>query len=116
MKNVSDKSVITNLWIQYNVNLTNKMKQCIIDNNGGRPSVYRFDTDKRSGYVFQSLFSYNKNDKCTIYDVYPSMFENTTLFPIGLESAGNIICYDQKEKIYVLWNHENNKCEKILIG
>lgn len=107
--------MITDFLCKHNVHLSNKMVQCMMENNGGRPSVYLFNTDKGKGYVFQSLFSYNPNDKCTIYDVYPSLFENTPLFPIALESAGNIVCYNQESKCYVLWNHENNECETIIV-
>ena len=115
VKPISNPKVIIDFLAQYNIKLPGKMIQCMIDNNGGRPTCYQFDTERTSGYVFQSLFSYNVEDRCTIYAVYPDMFENTSLFPIGLESAGNIVCYDQDKQQYVLWNHENDKCEKILM-
>lgn len=115
IKPVKDEKIITEYLRRYNIQLSSKMIECLKKNNGGRPSKYQFDTEKGKGYVFQSLFSYNLEDKCTIYDIYPNVFENTSLFPIGLESGGNIICYDQNGKHYVLWNHENDKCEKILM-
>ena len=114
VKPVIDPEMVSDFMKKYDIKLTKAMIKCIIENNGGRPSECFFDTDRRSGYIFQSLFSYNPKDRCNIYSVYPSMFSDTPLFPIGLESAGNIVCYDQKNDNYVLWNHENNECENIL--
>lgn len=103
------------LWKRYKIILPVELERCLLNNNGGRPSVFLFDTNGGKEYVFQSLFSYNKEDRSNIYNVYPGEFENTSLFPIGLEAAGNIICYDMSKKIYVLWNHESGKCENILL-
>ena len=78
-------------------------------------SIPRISTNVRKEYVFQSLFSYKKEDKCNIYNVYPGEFENTSLFPVGLEAAGNVICYEMNTKKYILWNHENGGTENILM-
>lgn len=116
VKPLKDKELVSDFLKKHKVTLPTDMIQCVVENNGGRPSKYVFSTNERDEYVFQSLFSYNPGDKCTIYDVYPSLFGKTTLYPIGLESSGNIVCYDRKVKTYVLWNHENNKCEIILLN
>jgi len=66
-------------------------------------------------YGCQSLFSYNEEDKCNIFSIYPGEFTDTALFPIGLEAAGNIVCYEMNKKKYVLWVHEKGKIESILM-
>lgn len=115
VKPLKDAMVAKNFWKEHAVQLPMSLERCLISNNGGRPSVFLFDTNVRKEYVFQSLFSYKKEDKCNIYNVYPGEFENTSLFPIGLEAAGNIICYEMDTKKYVLWNHENGGTENILM-
>ena len=113
VKPLKNKKVIEEFLHKYNIELPFKIIQCMIKNNGGRPSVYSFNTDKMKGYAFQSLFSYNSEDLCNIYDIYPGSFQEASLYPIGLESAGNIVCYDLKNKTYILWNHETGTCETI---
>lgn len=82
--------------------------------NGGRPSVKRIVTIEGTEYAFKSLLSYNKDDLETIYSVYPTLFKETPLFPIGSDGAGNFICYQMDSKNYVLWNHETGREEKII--
>ena len=114
VKPLINASLATDFWKKYNVQLPTSLEHCLISNNGGRPSVFLFDTNLRKEYVFQSLFSYNAMDKCNIYNVYPGEFKNTSLFPIGIEASGNIVCYDMDIKKYVLWNHENGRREEII--
>lgn len=115
VKPLKNLATAKDFWNTHKVQLSPSLEQCLISNNGGRPSVFLFDTNVRKEYVFQSLFSYNIDDKCNIYSVYPGEFENTHLFPIGLEAAGNIVCFEMNTERYVLWNHENGKSEEILL-
>ncbi|MEO2240090.1 SMI1/KNR4 family protein [Dorea sp. YH-dor226] len=115
VKPLKDKSAVTSFLQEHNVNLPDSLVNCLIENNGGRPSTFIFNTSKAKEYVFQSLFSYNHDDKNNIYRIYSSMFENSVIYPIGIDAAGNIICYHQKRKRYMLWNHENDKYEDIYI-
>lgn len=114
VKPLKNATVAKDFWAEHNVNLPASLEHCLINNNGGRPSQFLFDTNLGKDYVFQSLFSYNRADKGNIYNVYPGEFIFTNLFPIGLEAAGNIICYEMKTKKYVLWNHENGDVEAII--
>lgn len=82
--------------------------------NGGRPSVKRVVTDTGREYVFKSLLSYNPYDKETIQRLYPEIFGDTALFPIGSDSAGNFICFNTKSQSYVLYNHETGNAEEIV--
>ena len=98
---------------KYQINLPEKIVQCLSRNNGGRPSVNYFDTEKGKGYVFKSLLSYNEGDIECIYNVYPSLFKGTYLFPIGTDAGGNFVCYDLEKNKYVLLKHETNTVEFI---
>ena len=97
------------------IRIPKKLIECIKNNNGGRPDKKDFSTNKRDGYVFKSLLSFNENDKESIFSFYPDLFRGTNLFPFGLDSAGNFICYDMRKKKYVLWNHETDEIEIIII-
>lgn len=113
VKPLKNKFAVEEFLKEKRIELPDGLVECIRDNNGGRPSVFLFDTNKRNEYVFQSLFSYNYGDKCNIYDIFPN-FEKTKYFPIGLEAAGNIICYEMDNRNYVLWNHETAEIEIII--
>lgn len=89
-----------------------RLKKCLIENNGGRPSLDTFDTNKRIECEFKSLLSFNEDDKETIYMVY-DQFKDSKKFPFATDSAGNVICYDYENKIYLFYNHELDEYEEI---
>ncbi|MDO4648468.1 MAG: SMI1/KNR4 family protein [Eubacteriales bacterium] len=113
VKPLPNKTVINEFIKLHDVILPNDLINCLTENNGGRPSEFLIDTDKRKEYIFQSLFSYNPKDKNSIYEIYNRLFKNNVLYPVGIEASGNIICYHQVKKEFVLWNHETDKYEKI---
>lgn len=115
VKPLKNEEIIKNFLQEHNIELPKQLIECITKNNGGRPSTYLFDTNKGKEYVFQSLFSYNYEDKNSIYKIYSSIFENSILYPLGIDASGNIVCYHQEKKTYVLWKHENDELEDILI-
>lgn len=115
VKPLKNQLAVRNFLKENHIHLPEELVKTISENNGGRPSKFLFDTDRRKEYVFQSLFSYNKEDTNSIYNIYFDIFENSDLYPIGMEAAGNIICYHLKEDKYVLWNHENQICEDIIM-
>lgn len=83
-------------------------------NNGGRPSDKTIQTDAGMEYVFKNLFSFNEEDIETIYKIYPVVLGDTSLFPFGSDSAGNLTCYDMESGKYVLYNHETGNAELIV--
>lgn len=113
VKKLNSQTCINEFLNKYNLKIPKELMDCLIMNNGGRPSLKTFDTTKRKDCEFKSLLSFNKNDRETIYKVY-DLFNNTQIFPFGTDSAGNIICYDTKNKCYVFYNHEYNNYEKII--
>jgi hypothetical protein len=94
--------------------LPDKIVNILEEYNGGRPSEKDIITNTKREYVFKSLLSYNKNDKETIYNVYPDLFKGVPLYPIGTDAAGNFICYNFDNKKIVLLNHENNNEEEVI--
>lgn len=114
VKPLKDAEAVKAFLEQKEIVLPEALLEYMTRNNGGRPSVCEFATEKREGYVFQCLLSWNADDSVNVYDVFTHLFEGGSLFPIGLESAGNVVCYDLVKKEYVLWSHEDGTCEKII--
>ena len=92
VKKLEDNTSVKNFLNEYNITLPEKIVNLLEEYNGGRPSEKGIITNTKREYVFKSLLSYNKNDKETIYNVYPDLFKEVPLYPIGTDSAGNFIC------------------------
>ncbi len=89
-------------------------KECVKENNAGRPNLKLFDTEKSKGRMMKALLSFNKSPEQiaeTIYDAY-DIVKVFNLFPIANDPAGNYICYNEKYEI-VLWLHENDSIEYV---
>lgn len=86
----------------------------IEEHNGGRPSEKDFMTVSGKEYVFKSLYSYNAGDKDTIYGIFNVLSSRKSLYPIGSDAAGNIVCYNTKTGKYELYNHETDDTEEIV--
>ena len=113
VKPLQEKDSVKLFLDSNNICLPDDLVRILEENNGGRPSEKAVITDTNREYVFKSLLSYNKGDLETIYSFFPELFVDTTLYPIGSDSAGNFICFDYKANKYVLLNHETNKVEMI---
>lgn len=114
VKPLKNPDAVTQFLKENSIILPSGLISCIVQNNGGHPSSKLFNTDKRKEYVFKSLLSYNTEDSDNIYTVYPKLFENTSLYPIGIDASGNFVCFDYSEQKYILFNHETASKEKIL--
>jgi hypothetical protein len=114
VKPVIDEDNVLNFLQQHGVNLPQQILDCIIENNGGRPSINIFNTNKSKERVFKSLLSYNSDDTENIYSVYPHLFRGSGLYPIGTDTAGNFICVDlSNDYKLILWEHESKRKELI---
>ena len=114
VKPLKNELAVQTFLNQCNVILPDELVSVIETYNGGRPEEKEIVTDAGREYVFKSLLSYNQDDKETIYTIYPELFIDSYLFPIGSDSAGDFICYDLKKQRLVLLNHETNKIEIII--
>ncbi len=116
IKPLDNSNAIKDFLKKNNIVLSSNLIEFLEKNNGGRPNLKLFYTASGKQYVFKSLFSYNKQDKDNIYMIYPNLFNNKrTLYPIGIDSAGNFICIDYDTNQYVLWEQESDLTEKIII-
>ena len=97
------------------VKLPDMLMACLKKNNGGRPSSKSFDTTMAKGYVFSSLYSFNDDDVNSVSDMLDDLI-SVHLFPVGIESGGNSICYHLGKGKMVLLNHETGKTEDVLLG
>ena len=114
VKRLDDPNSVREYLRQYKINLPEKLIRILERFNGGRPDITDIFTEKNRHYLFKALLSYNKTDRETIYMVFPGEFNNTPLYPIGTDAAGDIVCFDTHSKKYVLYNHETQDLEAII--
>ena len=115
VKTLKERNAVRSFLAEYNISLPLDLLECIERNNGGRPQKKVFDTEMSCGHVFNSLLSYNVDDKETIYNVYPKHFEGSSLFPIGSTPNGDFLCYDLRNRKYVLALHETDSIEDVIV-
>ena len=112
VKPLSNSNAVEDFEKDNHITIPQDLKQCIKDNNGGRPSLNVFDTNKSRDRVFKTLLSFNKADKETIFSLFPSIHsEHNGLIPFASDPGGNYLCI-QGTKI-VLFLHENETLEDI---
>ena len=114
VKPLENNSTVKTFLERNEVELPNDLVKLLEKYNGGRPSNKVIITDTKMEYVFKSLMSFNSEDIGSIYNVYPELFGDSSLFPFGSDAAGNFVCFDTKSQSFVLYNHETDKTEKIV--
>ena len=115
VKALKDRQCIKVFELENGITIPKDLKECIFDNNGGRPNVKVYDTNKSSGRVIKTLLSYNQEDVENIYKILPLFKENSIfLLPFASDPSGNFICVDLANKdSIVLWIHETESTEYI---
>ncbi|GHU46580.1 hypothetical protein FACS1894200_00420 [Spirochaetia bacterium] len=92
------------------VRFPSDLKECIKQNNGGRPDKKVFNTDKEKERVFKALFSFNESDAENIYTFFPIIRkEAPDLLPFASDPGGNFLCV--KDSKIVLFLHETGTIE-----
>ena len=114
VKRLDNTELIDSFLEKHHVQLPDVLTSLIKENNGGRPSDKTIITDSNREHVFKSLLSYNEHDLETVYSVYPDLFIDTQLFPVGSDAAGNFICYNRENGKICLYNHETDTVEDII--
>lgn len=85
--------------------------ECVAINNGGHVEPMLFDVEGIER-VFGSLLSFNPESEEFILETYDEYKEvlPSELFPIGVDPAGNLICFDFRDHgdqpRVVFWEHE----------
>ena len=113
VKPLSNVNAVEDFEKQNHVQFPLNLKQCLKDNNGGRPSLNVFDTDKSKERVFKALLSFNEADAENIYKFFPIIYSQShgRLLPFASDPSGNYLCL-QGTKI-VLFLHEDETEEGV---
>ena len=90
-------------------------KKCIMEHNGGRPSMRIFDTDKAKERELKSFLSFNKDDRETVWKIFDWNKDELTdkYIPFAIDNFGNLICFDASNDKIVFVNHEDMTIEMI---
>lgn len=113
VKPIPDDSAIIRVLYTNGITLPEGLVECLWMNNGGRPSEYLFDTERSTGYVFNSLFSYRESDPYFIGSFLSSDLLDSGNYPIAIEASGDIVCFDVKSERFVLMRSESGAFELI---
>lgn len=95
--------------------LPDEFKNCILCNNGGRPSKKVFDTDTQKERAIKSFLSFNKEDKETVWKIQDWNREDLSgkYVAFAIDNFGNLVCFEINSNKIVFFNHENGKIEQI---
>jgi hypothetical protein len=94
------------------VSFPTDLKACIKTNNGGRPSLNAFNTDKTKDRVFKTLLSFNEADTENIHKYFPIIHsESNSLVPFASDPGGNYLCLHDNR--IVLFLHETGELEAV---
>lgn len=104
--------------IQYNIKLSAKYKEFLLQSNGGKPETTVFFISKDQGSsVVRSLFGLyigGYKDLIQNIEIYDGRLPKEFL-PIGDDPAGNLLCVGIDEKYYdniYFWDHEEELTER----
>ncbi len=114
VKPLKDTAAVKAFLSRKGINLPMNLIALMEINNGGRPSEKDFKTTSGKEYVFKSLYSYNEGDKDSIYGIIDALSAWKSLYPIGSDAAGNIVCYNIVTGRYELYIHETDSTEEII--
>ena len=115
VKSLSSKDSIEEFEKKENYTFPDEFKQCVINNNGGRPNRRGFDTENTKERELKTFLSFNKEDKETMWkaseieeDELPSNY-----IPFAIDNYGNFICFNSNDDSVVFFDHESLSIELI---
>lgn len=104
---ISDETIV-NAELAYGISLPQDIKDIVKNYNNGRPSVSTFDSPIAKEHEVKKLLSFKEEDVENIYKVKNILSSvDVALFPIAIDSAGNIICLKNGKIVY--WLHETDE-------
>lgn len=108
---LKDDTEVEVIELKYHFMIPVDLKECIVENNAGVPSLSTFDLGENTAMVFGGLLSFNKGEMNSFFD-YVGLFEkedgkSLKMFPFALDPAGNFFCIENNK--VVLYNHEDGK-------
>ena len=115
VKVIDDEKLIENFESKAIYTFSDSFKKCVKSNNGGRPSVSAFDTNKAKEREIKSLLSFNREDTDNIWKMneWVKAELNDKYVAFAIDNFGNLICFDCGNDNVVFWNHESNGIEFI---
>jgi hypothetical protein len=88
--------------------------ECATQNNGGRPSINSFDTDKAKERTIKSLLSFNENDAENIFKNNEILEkEATNVVAFAIDNFGNYICFSKENGTVIFYDFESGQTEHI---
>jgi hypothetical protein len=116
VKPLKDKNSLANIEKKYGMKIPLKLKELIIENNGGRPNPSIFKPSSGEEVQVKMLLSYNEEDAETIYmciDYFKEHFGND-LLPFASEASGNYFCIKVSNGAVILWHQEGNRVDELV--
>jgi hypothetical protein len=114
IKALESKSLIDDFERTENCRFDDAFKACVRENNGGRPSVNTFDTDRAKGRAMKSLLSFNPSDRANIREVNEVMKDAAAQYiAFASDNFGNLICFERESGRVVFQNHETGEIESV---
>ena len=115
---LSNREEIGELESMLNKSLPVDYTECILENNGGYPSLHVFETETGMNRVFGGLLSLIEDDDDNIHDAYSTVsdrLDREDVLPFAVDPAGNYICFDfsANPASVVFWEHETNNLDKV---
>ena len=106
VKKLNTPDAISAFETKYGFVIPADLKDCISDNNGGRPTPKVLVTDTGAEYEVKSLLSYNEEDTENIYKVIDFFVKEygTSVLPYAKDSGGNYYCV--KDGKIVFWTQD----------
>ena len=92
-----------------------EFKNCILSNNGGRPSKRKFDTDTQKERAIKSFLSFNREDRETVWKIqdWNKDVLSRKYAAFAIDNFGNLVCFDISNNKIVFYDHENGEIEQI---
>jgi len=108
VKPLKSEDAISETERKYNISIPYELRQCITQNNGGRPVPNTISIGNGQETDVKCLLSYNADDKESVYPVIKFFFEKYegTLLPFAMDSSGNYFCL--KGSNVVLWTQDTD--------
>lgn len=115
VKPIKDENLIGEFEKLADFKFPDAFKECVKQNNGGRPEHKVFDTDKRKERGLKSFLSFNKDDSETVWKISDWNKEELQdrYIPFAIDNFGNLICFDAINSRVVFVDVENGNIEMI---
>lgn len=115
VKELSSIDLINEYEGLVNYTFNESFKNCVKENNGGRPAKKVFNTNKAKERELKSFLSFNHDDKETVWKIFEWNKEELAnkYVPFAIDNFGNIIGFDSTNDKIIFLNHEDMSIELI---